>query len=120
MSHAGAVGCMVTCTTPPFRAAVRLNSGVRPHMTIVEIQGWQVGFNKVACTNIIRAATGIDLVQGKAITDGVLSGETQRVYVSDNSMAQQLVNDLTEIGAIASIAADGSVYHPAKPRSGPA
>jgi hypothetical protein len=23
---------MVTCTTPPFRAAVRLNSGVRPHM----------------------------------------------------------------------------------------
>ena len=22
---------MVTCTTPPFRAAVRLNSGVRPH-----------------------------------------------------------------------------------------
>ena len=24
---------MVTCTTPPFRAAVRLNSGVRAHMT---------------------------------------------------------------------------------------
>ena len=23
---------MVTCTTPPFRAAVRLNSGVRPHL----------------------------------------------------------------------------------------
>ena len=25
---------MVTCTTPPFRAAVRLNSGVRAHMRI--------------------------------------------------------------------------------------
>ena len=27
-----ALGCMVTCTTPPFRAAARLNSGVRSHV----------------------------------------------------------------------------------------
>ena len=26
---------MVTCTTPPFRAAVRLNSGVRAHREFI-------------------------------------------------------------------------------------
>ena len=30
---------MVTCTTPPFRAAVRLNSGVRAHMMNAAISG---------------------------------------------------------------------------------
>src|SRR6478672_6736383 len=28
---------MVTCTTPPFRAAVRLNSGVRAHMKMLVV-----------------------------------------------------------------------------------
>ena len=29
---------MVMCTTPPFRAAVRLNSGVRPHSNMIATQ----------------------------------------------------------------------------------
>ncbi len=30
---------MVTCTTPPFRAAVRLNSGVRHHKAESQLRG---------------------------------------------------------------------------------
>jgi len=72
-------------------------------MTIVEITGWRVGFNKVACTDIVRAASGLGLVDGKRITDGVLSGNVQRVSVPSAETALRLVHELIEIGAIAAI-----------------
>ena len=34
---ASRLGCMVTCTTPPFRAAVRLNSGVMRYLILLAI-----------------------------------------------------------------------------------
>ena len=41
---------MVTCTTPPFRAAVRLNSGVRPQqLTFVTTGGSEMGFIAIDC-----------------------------------------------------------------------
>ena len=72
-------------------------------MAIVEIRGWEIGFNKVACTNTIRAATGLGLAEGKAMTDAVLNREIQRIAVPDRLAAQQLARDLTELGAIASV-----------------
>jgi ribosomal protein L7/L12 len=75
-------------------------------MAIVEITGWQVGFNKVACTRIVRAAAGLDLADGKQVTDGVLAGKVQRVSVPSGETASRLAHELTEIGAIASAIAD--------------
>ena len=72
-------------------------------MAIVEITEWQVGFNKVACTNIVRAASGLDLADGKRVTDGVLAGNAQRISVPSAEIAQRLVRDLAEIGAFAAI-----------------
>ena len=72
-------------------------------MAIVEIRGWEIGFNKVACTNTIRAATGLGLAEGKAVTDAVLDREIRRITVPDPLAAQQLAHDLTELGAIASV-----------------
>jgi len=70
-------------------------------MATVEIRGWKVGFNKVACTDAIRAATGIDLLEGKRITDAVLEGDTQFI-VMPSDQAQSLAAKLIELGAIAS------------------
>ena len=72
-------------------------------MAIVEITGWQVGFNKVACTRIVRAASGLGLVDGKRVTDGVMTGNIQRIPGPSIERAQRLVRDLTEIGAVAAV-----------------
>jgi hypothetical protein len=72
-------------------------------MPIVEITGWRVGFNKVRCTDIVRAASGLGLVDGKRVTDGVLSGDVQHVLVPSAEIAQRLVNELAEIGAVAAV-----------------
>ena len=74
-------------------------------MANVKIQGWRVGFNKVACTNIVRAAGSLDLAEAKAVTDSVLAGHLQIVQVLDESTAQLLAKELTEIGAIATVSA---------------
>jgi ribosomal protein L7/L12 len=75
-------------------------------MAIVEITGWQVGFNKVACTKIVRAASGLNLADGKRVTDGVLARKVQRISVPSDEVAQGLVRDLTEIGAVAMVIED--------------
>jgi ribosomal protein L7/L12 len=72
-------------------------------MASVEITGWKVGFKKVACTQIVRAATGLGLADGKRVTDGVLDGEIQRISVASLEDANQLAKALIEIGAIASV-----------------
>lgn len=71
-------------------------------MAIVEIRDWEVGFNKVACTSTIRAATGFSLAEGKAVTDAVLRREVQRITVQDH-LATQLAYDLAQLGAITSV-----------------
>lgn len=72
-------------------------------MATVEIRGWKVGFNKVACTDAIRAATGIGLVEGKKITDAVLEGDIQFIVMSNDQAAHSLAAELIELGAIASV-----------------
>jgi ribosomal protein L7/L12 len=74
-------------------------------MTTVENTGWHVGFKKIACTKIVRAATGLGLADGKRITDGVLARTPQFIAVHSDDMAQRLVRDLTEIGAVARVSA---------------
>jgi ribosomal protein L7/L12 len=69
-------------------------------MTLVEITGWQIGFNKVACTQLVRAAAGFGLAEAKCVTDGVLDGEAQRIPVPSVDISKRLAHDLTEIGAI--------------------
>jgi ribosomal protein L7/L12 len=72
-------------------------------MAVVKVQGWRVGFNKVESTKIIRAATGLGLAEGKAITDAILTGEVQLIHVVSESAAHELARDLSKIGANASV-----------------
>ena len=71
-------------------------------MAAVKVQGWRVGFNKVECTKIIRAATGLGLAEAKAITDAIADGDTQLIHVVDAATPQKLADDLLQIGANAS------------------
>ena len=72
-------------------------------MATVKVQGWRVGFNKVECTKMIRAATGLGLAEAKAITNAIVDGDIQLIHVSDATTAQKLARDLLEIGANASV-----------------
>ena len=71
-------------------------------MAIVEISGWRPGFLKISCTTTLRAATGLGLAEAKAVTDGMLRDEPQRVQVPD-AKANQLVLSLRELGASADV-----------------
>ena len=72
-------------------------------MTVVRVQGWRVGFNKVECTKMIRAATGLGLAEAKAITNAIVDGDTQLIHVANAAAAEKLAQDLLEIGANASV-----------------
>ena len=99
------VGRVLCATLARVRrpATGRLNSGVRPHMAIIEITRWEIGFNKVACTRLISTASGLDLAESKKVTDGVLDGKIQQVSVPSLDIANRLVHTLTGVGAIASV-----------------
>lgn len=72
-------------------------------VVVVEITGWQVGFNKIACTQLVRAAAGYGLSDAKRITDGILDGDVQRIWISSEETAANLVRDLNAIGAVAKL-----------------
>ena len=71
-------------------------------MAIVEITGWRPGFLKVSCTTTLQAAAGLGLAEAKAVTDGVLRDEPQRIQVSC-AKAHQLALALRELGASAEV-----------------
>lgn len=70
---------------------------------IVEITGWNRGFNKVACTSTLCSVAKLGLVEAKRITDAVLEGSVQRVTLSSNEEARRLVDFLQLTGAIAHV-----------------
>ena len=55
---------MVTCTTPPFRAAVRLNSGVRPIETTTRLSKQELWVAGTVLT--LHLLAGIFLLRGSA------------------------------------------------------
>lgn len=72
-------------------------------MAIVEITGLHVGFDKVACTQLVKAVAGYGLADAKRVTDGVMGGEVQRIELASDEMAASLVRDLAAIGAVATL-----------------
>jgi ribosomal protein L7/L12 len=73
-------------------------------MTHVEIVGWTPGFQKVACTQLLRADAGLGLAAAKAVTDGILAGHTQIVRMPSQADAEALATALNQIGASAHVA----------------
>jgi hypothetical protein len=65
---------------------------------VLEIVGWNVGFQKIPFTNVLRSDLGYSLSEAKAITDAVLEQKTVALEV-DGSRYALLVEKLSKLGA---------------------
>jgi hypothetical protein len=72
-------------------------------MTTVVITGWAPGFEKVSCTKLVRARLGLDVRDGKQITDDILQRIVRRLELPTNAEATSLVLELAKIGALAHV-----------------
>jgi len=64
---------------------------------ILHLHGWQVGFNKVEFTKLMKEEVGLSLSDAKRITDRLLAGETVIVEVHNQ---MKVANQARELGAI--------------------
>jgi ribosomal protein L7/L12 len=60
--------------------------------------GWNLGFNKVALTKLLRAEVGYSLPQAKSITDAVADRQSVTIEVADDQI-DRLAFELNELGA---------------------
>ena len=63
------------------------------------IVGWNVGFQKVEFTKLLRCNFGFSLTEAKSITDKVLDGERAELAV-DRGDRSRIANEATALGAI--------------------
>jgi hypothetical protein len=68
-----------------------------PQKEVLYIRGWNVGFQKVAFTALMRSQVGVSLEAAKNLTDKVLAGETVTVWVWNHAIAAKLC---CELGAV--------------------
>jgi ribosomal protein L7/L12 len=59
--------------------------------------GWNVGFNKVGLTKLLRGTIGYSLSEAKAITDTVLKNQTVGINIPDEQL-EAVVSELTDLG----------------------
>jgi hypothetical protein len=62
------------------------------------LSGWNVGFDKVGLTNLLRHDLGFPLAQAKGITDSVLENQLVTLEVPDSQLSW-LSSKLNDIGA---------------------
>lgn len=60
--------------------------------------GWNIGFDKVAHTKLLRAELGFSLLQAKSITDAVVDRQSVTIEVPDDQI-KRLAFELNELGA---------------------
>ena len=80
---------------------VRLVGGERPTPAPawIFIEGWNIGFNKVRCTELIHENSNLELADSRRITDAVLEGRRQLVELETAAKAKYLASELEKIGA---------------------
>jgi len=57
-------------------------------MRRITLSGWNVGFDKVGLTNLLRQDLGYSLARAKGITDAVLDKRSVTVQVPDYQVVQ--------------------------------
>ena len=94
---------MVACTTPPFRAAVRLNSGVRP--------GMQISRKFIVVAALLSACSAGQSSRWQYVTSDV---DGARFYIDPSSV--RAVGDHLETWELADFRDDGSGWKSMKSR----
>ena len=59
-------------------------------MMVLVIQGWEIGFQKVAFTNLLRSEFGYSLSGAKSATDSVLEAKQLELEVPDAEISRVL------------------------------
>lgn len=88
------------------RTAYEAIRGSLSRGSVVEIEGWNPGFQKVACTKTLQAMAGLGLAAAKHVTDAVMEGRVQRVPLPSDDAARRLAEALRQLGASARVVAD--------------
>jgi len=76
-------------------------------MKIVVIDCWEIGFQKIAFTNLLRSDFGYSLSGAKDATDALLHGQRLELQVPDEE-ADYLLSRCVELGVRATINAGKS------------
>jgi hypothetical protein len=71
------------------------------HRTALLIEGWNVGFNKVAFTNMLQHELGLSLSAAKNITDQILERRPVTIHVREADI-KRITSLAQKIGAIVS------------------
>lgn len=66
-------------------------------MATIVLCGWNVGFNKIALTNLVRQRLGHTLSEAKAVTDTVLAGQEVTLEIADD-LVEAIRSELDRIG----------------------
>ncbi len=64
----------------------------------ITIYGWNIGFNKVSHTKLLRAELGYSLLQAKSITDAVVDRQSVAIEVADDK-TERFAFEMNELGA---------------------
>ena len=72
-------------------------------MATVLISGWNVGFQKVAFTRLMKSEMGLTLEPAKRITDSIMDGEQVELEVPDEQV-EHLLSAMAQLGARCEVA----------------
>jgi len=67
-------------------------------MKIVMLLGWEIGFQKVKFTELLRDELGYDLSEAKSTTDAVLENRPVKLWLQDEAF-ERIVSELVALGA---------------------
>jgi ribosomal protein L7/L12 len=65
----------------------------------IVFQGWEIGFQKVNFTKMVREELGLGLFDGKSITDRVLAGDRVELVVSSEKY-EMVAKRAGDLGAV--------------------
>ena len=73
-------------------------------MIMLQLSGWNAGFNKVRFTRLVQDLLGYSLTDAKQVTDTIMDGETVTIEVPE-IQADRVIASMSELGARCAIAA---------------
>ena len=75
-------------------------------MPTLKIVGYETGFRKVEMTRLLQEALELDAEESRKMTDAVMSGNVISLNMDDADFAENLAEELGEVGARVKIESD--------------
>ncbi len=72
-------------------------------MPLLKIKGWDTGRNQVAMVALLQKSLGMNEMQSKELAEAMHAGKVINLNFEDADFAQNLAEQLTELGAKVSL-----------------